>query len=935
MKISSLGHLLRRLINVVAWSLSAKILTMVLGALVLLAAVSLAIGIHSSRVALRSEVHSRFASIASGKMQSVADMLIHQLVLLRGIALDPVIVAASTSSGAQQVELTDLSVQVQNALWHNTEDSDELIQGMIDSARNPATARLWMHISQEDDILDIVVVDSVGAVVAATSRPDDYYQSLATWWRSTYNLGEGRPYVGMGVDPVIGSYLEVAVPIMIRTDGPETDAGLHFAGAVRARFDVNALVNALKATPLVPGQGALITDAQGDILAITAPWAIADGSRVPESWIGREYNLAQYRRTHEARRADGTPVLLGHSGIRQLDIPGHNAAAVLDKLDWILFVYQPTREAYAALGRVEMQSVGVGVALLVLAVGCYVWSQSAVMPVEQLTAFARTHVVPWIEKTDLPTSQGEEAGLAPPLTLEVLQAGHGAERAWIYPQPEAEVLAQAINRLLDEQASLLNTLRMRDATEERERQRRQRDVTLTTSIGDVVSVASDVESLTQRVVGLIRDHYNLYFVGFYLANTATASPLPDPPTPSAMGAPTPSGMGRRWAVLYAGTGEAGRTLVARGHRVAIQSSTSSAEQAELVGVCLATGRVQLARDLGAGRHRSDSDVLPYARSEIVVPLRSRAMVLGAITALSYQSDTFDEAAIQVLQMIADRLAIAIDSIRLYTDSRLAAERLQRAYGELSREAWRESVGQRVGRGYEALATGVRPLTPLAPDRWPSEVRAAWRGTESRDGGASGAAEAGASEAFRLALPIRIRGGAGSSESGGGASAASDVAPSDGASDVASSDAASDVASSDAASDVASSDAASDVIGVLEVSKAWGDGDWTPGEMDQLRALATQLGQALENARLYEMTQQNALEEQMVGDITRRLRETLSVDTVLQSAVRELRGLLRPNEVEVRLGGAWMETESDPLAGSPPAPDPIRRAGDGELRRGGG
>jgi hypothetical protein len=126
-----------------------------------------------------------------------------------------------------------------------------------------------------------------------------------------------------------------------------------------------------------------------------------------------------------------------------------------------------------------------------------------------------------------------------------------------------------------------------------------------------------------------------------------------------------------------------------------------------------------------------------------------------------------------------------------------------------------------------------------------------------------------------------------------------------------------------------------VIGVLEVSKAWGDGDWTPGEMDQLRALATQLGQALENARLYEMTQQNALEEQMVGDITRRLRETLSVDTVLQSAVRELRGLLRPNEVEVRLGGAWMETESDPLAGSAAAPDPIRRAGDGELRRGGG
>jgi len=93
----------------------------------------------------------------------------------------------------------------------------------------------------------------------------------------------------------------------------------------------------------------------------------------------------------------------------------------------------------------------------------------------------------------------------------------------------------------------------------------------------------------------------------------------------------------------------------------------------------------------------------------------------------------------------------------------------------------------------------------------------------------------------------------------------------------------------------------EVIGVLDVSKLASDGEWTPVELDELAGLSDQLGQALENARLYEIAQQNAMEEQMVGGITRRMRETLSVDTVLQTAVQELRTLLDLDGVEIRVG----------------------------------
>jgi len=105
-----------------------------------------------------------------------------------------------------------------------------------------------------------------------------------------------------------------------------------------------------------------------------------------------------------------------------------------------------------------------------------------------------------------------------------------------------------------------------------------------------------------------------------------------------------------------------------------------------------------------------------------------------------------------------------------------------------------------------------------------------------------------------------------------------------------------------------------VIGVLDVSKLFANGDWTSVEVQQLEGLADQLGQALENARLYEAAQQSALQEQSVGDVTRRIRETLSVDTVLQTALGELRTLMDLEAVEIRVGQAPEARGADRASG---------------------
>ena len=92
-----------------------------------------------------------------------------------------------------------------------------------------------------------------------------------------------------------------------------------------------------------------------------------------------------------------------------------------------------------------------------------------------------------------------------------------------------------------------------------------------------------------------------------------------------------------------------------------------------------------------------------------------------------------------------------------------------------------------------------------------------------------------------------------------------------------------------------------VIGVVDGRKPEGAGTWTSEEIDLLEALTAQLGVALESARLYQETQHRAAQEQLLSEVTARMRETLDMDTVLQTAIREIGAALDFAEVEVRLG----------------------------------
>jgi GAF domain-containing protein len=62
-----------------------------------------------------------------------------------------------------------------------------------------------------------------------------------------------------------------------------------------------------------------------------------------------------------------------------------------------------------------------------------------------------------------------------------------------------------------------------------------------------------------------------------------------------------------------------------------------------------------------------------------------------------------------------------------------------------------------------------------------------------------------------------------------------------------------------------------------------------------------LGIALDGARLYLDAQRLAFREQLTGEITSRIRETLDIETVLRTAAQEIQKSLDLPEVVISLG----------------------------------
>ncbi|MBN1584531.1 MAG: GAF domain-containing protein, partial [Anaerolineae bacterium] len=91
-----------------------------------------------------------------------------------------------------------------------------------------------------------------------------------------------------------------------------------------------------------------------------------------------------------------------------------------------------------------------------------------------------------------------------------------------------------------------------------------------------------------------------------------------------------------------------------------------------------------------------------------------------------------------------------------------------------------------------------------------------------------------------------------------------------------------------------------VVAVIDAHLPDGTGAWSAEQREMLQALAEQLGVALEGGRLYRETQRRALREQIIGQVTGRIRESLDLETMLRTATGEIRQALNLGDLVIRL-----------------------------------
>jgi GAF domain-containing protein len=136
----------------------------------------------------------------------------------------------------------------------------------------------------------------------------------------------------------------------------------------------------------------------------------------------------------------------------------------------------------------------------------------------------------------------------------------------------------------------------------------------------------------------------------------------------------------------------------------------------IVGYVTGHKESRIAMDVGLDAVYFDNPDLPDTRSEMALPLVVGERVLGALDVQSTEPGAFTQEDIATLQILADQVAVAIDNARLFSENQAALEAMQRAYGELSREAWAKILHDQpelkvLANQYDILYTPTKRWTP--------------------------------------------------------------------------------------------------------------------------------------------------------------------------------------------------------------------------------
>jgi K+-sensing histidine kinase KdpD len=397
----------------------------------------------------------------------------------------------------------------------------------------------------------------------------------------------------------------------------------------------------------------------------------------------------------------------------------------------------------------------------------------------------------WIDSgTDL-------AMLAVPIVIVIVYFTRFQSRTIKTEQETVERLAHT-TRLLQERAQEL---------EEANRLlvERTKAMTATAEVARQIAALSDEEILIEQFVHLVSRRFGLRHVALF--------------TLDSLG---------EFAILNKTVTENGRPPLEYSERVRVGAE-------EPVGQAAATGEVQISVvDLTTA-----DAAWPHWR--IVIPSHVGDRVLSVLDVHFVEEKAPTEEQIQALQTLADQLAVGLEKVRLFVQTRENLEELRRLNQLMSREAWQQFVDAQSEPGVYRL--GAEEVTDKT---WASLFKVARESSQPVHVSPTGEGDA---KGYTLVVPVKLRG-----------------LP----------------------------------IGTVGFHRPAESGEWQPEEIALAERAADRLALALETTRLLEETRRRAVREHVTSAVASRMREALDVEAVLRTAANEIRTVMNLPSVTIRL-----------------------------------
>jgi GAF domain-containing protein len=169
----------------------------------------------------------------------------------------------------------------------------------------------------------------------------------------------------------------------------------------------------------------------------------------------------------------------------------------------------------------------------------------------------------------------------------------------------------------------------------------------------------DLESLLSDVALSVSEHFGYYHTGIFLLDQAG-----------------------EFALLQAANSEGGKRMLKRQHRLRLDNNS-------IVGYTAFLNQPRVALDVGTDSVFFNNPDLPETRSEMALPLHAGRRVIGVLDVQSREPNAFGQEDIEVLEILADQIAIAIENARLYTEARNALAVSRETFDKYIQQEWRK------------------------------------------------------------------------------------------------------------------------------------------------------------------------------------------------------------------------------------------------------